>query len=345
MKKKYLTFFILTLISIGTFNLLEAIGGRGGGGAGAGRVGAPRGSPGSEGFAQNRTGSFSRNVPSISMSRADVRTNPQQRLSTPLNQGNVRGQLQQYVQNPAQRVNQSALSQNLRSSLPQLSRTNLQSAAQAGSQFRQQHPNAGNLFNNNFFAQHQLNPNYYNPGANLWQSAGWASTAAWMGLASSDVGYPAYYYDSSGSYANLTPQEAITYSPAQGYTAPQQSVTATANIVGVQTQGNWLPLGVFAIGSSAEEAPYSNLMIQLSLSKAGYISGTFYNAATDQTYPIEGMVDKNSQEAIWKFSDNAESPVASTGIYNLTQDIADVQVHFPADDNTVESRVLVRLKM
>lgn len=330
-------FNILTFLGISFFlvNHVEAIGGRGGGARGQGTRGRAQGT---------RAQQFA-DVPSPTMSRADVRprqsgqTDIQQRMSVQSNPAVTRSQLQQYVQAP--NAGRTAVG-----NLPQLNQANARSAAQTLGQFNQQHPNANNWFNGSFFSQHDLNPNYYASNANLWRNAGWASTAAWVGLGAYAGGYPAYYYDADGSSTNLTPEEAVIYSPQENVVVmpPQTAQTATSNQVSSTSLavGDWLPLGVFAVGSGIEEAPYSNMIMQISLNKAGYISGTYYNAATDQAYPMEGMVDKKTQEAIWKMSDSPESPVAWTGLYNLTQDVVNIQVNFP--NGTAQAKVLVRLK-
>jgi hypothetical protein len=38
----------------------------------------------------------------------------------------------------------------------------------------------------------------------------------------------------------------------------------------------------------------------LAVSKEGIIAGTFYNESTGTTHPVEGMVDEETQRAIWK---------------------------------------------
>lgn len=282
------------------------------GGGARGNVGAGR-AQGARSFA---------NAPSPSMSRAD---------------GGSRQSMQTAMQNrPNAQIANRPANQNLGNVLSQRNQSNGRTAAQVTSQFRQQYPNANNMLNN------RLNSNYYGNNANLWRNEGWAATAGWMGLGY-DNGYPAYYYDANGIPDTLTPQQAITYSP--NVTVVQQPPVQTEQPVITATtpaEGEWLPLGVFAVGSNADEASYSNKVMQLSLNKQGYISGTYYNAATDKSYPVEGKVDKTSQEAIWKTSDNPESPVARTGLYNLTQDVADIQVRFP--DGIDQNKVLVRLK-
>ena len=123
------------------------------------------------------------------------------------------------------------------------------------------------------------------------------------------------YYDDYGDAVTL-PSDGGSYDYA-----PENAPAAPA-------QGDWLPLGVFAVGQDLGEAQDSDLFMQLALSKEGEISGTYYNALTDDTHPIEGSVDSGTQEAAWKISDDPYSPIMTTGLYNLTQDTATIQVYF-----------------
>jgi hypothetical protein len=102
----------------------------------------------------------------------------------------------------------------------------------------------------------------------------------------------------------------------------------------------WMPLGVFAI---AEQGGVDNgMLIQLAVSKEGIIAGTFYNDATADGRPLEGMVDRETQRAAWKFADGKNSDlVMETAIYNLTQEESTALVHFGADQT--QTWLLVRL--
>ena len=105
-------------------------------------------------------------------------------------------------------------------------------------------------------------------------------------------------------------------------------------------QTEWLPLGVFAL--TAEGVNASSMYLQLAVTKDGVIAGTFYNESTGTTHPVEGMVDEETQRAVWRAADGTNPDlVMETGIYNLTQDQAEVMVHFgPEQTQTI---LLVRL--
>ena len=85
------------------------------------------------------------------------------------------------------------------------------------------------------------------------------------------------------------------------------------------------------------------MYLQLALSKEGVIAGTFYNESTGATHPVEGMVDEKTQRAVWKAADGTNPDlIMETGVYNLTQDQADVLVHFGSEQT--QTALLVRLE-
>ena len=103
----------------------------------------------------------------------------------------------------------------------------------------------------------------------------------------------------------------------------------------------WLPLGVFALSSEGVNA--SHMYLQLAVTKEGVISGTFYNETTGAVHPVEGVVDRKTQRAVWRAADGTNKDIVmETGIYNLTQDQTDVLVHFGPEKS--QTWRLVRLK-
>lgn len=225
----------------------------------------------------------------------------------------------------------------VKSSLPNLNRSHAHAAAQTSRQFRQNHPVASrNMFNRDFYRRHHLDPGYYYSYGDLWAVPTWYDTASWINIGS---GYYANYYDDEGYAVPLSSQEIDAY--ALPPPPPQQNYPPEEGFEGGGQQGNWLNLGVFVVASSTNQAPFSDKVIQLSLSRDGYLSGTYYNMATDQAYPVEGAVNPTSQKATFKLSNNPESPTATTGLYNLTQNVATIQLYFPS--GLQQTKVLVRL--
>ena len=117
-----------------------------------------------------------------------------------------------------------------------------------------------------------------------------------------------------------------------GAQAIEEAVAQDADI-------EWMPLGVFALAH--EDEGEANLFFQLAVSKDGTISGTYYNATTEETQSVQGSVDKESQRAAWTVGDN-KNTVLETGIYNLTQDETSVLIHF--GDQKAQTWLMVRLE-
>ena len=116
-----------------------------------------------------------------------------------------------------------------------------------------------------------------------------------------------------------------------------QSAQTTAS-----TDEDWLSLGVFAVASDATAAAQTNRFIQLAISHTGEIAGVLYNSTTDSAQDLAGMVDPNSQQVYWSMSNRIDSPIASTGIYNLMEDQTPINVHFA--DGSDQTWTLVRLQ-
>ncbi|MEW4455113.1 hypothetical protein AB1L30_20770 [Bremerella sp. JC817] len=109
------------------------------------------------------------------------------------------------------------------------------------------------------------------------------------------------------------------------------------------TQGNgnpddWLPLGVFVLTDTASGD--GDIYLQLAVDKQGLLAGTYYNAVTDNSLPVWGKVDPESQRAAWLIGDSSAT-VMETGIYNLSQEASSVLVHYGTQRD--ETWMLVRL--
>lgn len=188
-------------------------------------------------------------------------------------------------------------------------------------------------FNRDFYGRHHYYPNYY--VNNWWGYPSWSGLSGWLGWSNYN---PIYYDDSytpyelqqgSEDYPDLTPfPEVNLYQERQTITTPP-------------SQSDWLSLGVFVAARDVSQASASNMFVQLSVNKSGDIAGTYYNASTDQVRPLEGIIDKAVQLAMWKLGDQQDSPVMMTGVYNLTQSVSPIRVQFP--DRREENWVLVRL--
>ena len=198
-------------------------------------------------------------------------------------------------------------------------------AQNVASHIKQNHPQYQNWFSESAFTNHHFQPQYWHDHVNWWLGAPWNRLYGWLGWGGI---YPIYY--DAGIYPTQINVDADQYN--------QQNI---ANQNAQADEGEWLPLGVYALATDAAQAGYSNIFIQLAINQQGDIAGTYYNASTDKYYPIEGAVNQESQQAYWRVTEGTFAPAMTTGIYNLTQDVVDVQLTFPGGD--VQNWILVRI--
>lgn len=203
-----------------------------------------------------------------------------------------------------------------------------------------------NMFNKNWRTNHpNLNRFYWHntvwphhPWNYWWRPATWVVLSSWIPWT---WGAPLYYdYGNNFYYDNglvyLNGQRLCT--AGEYYGQAVQILSETPEVRDDPEQ--WMPLGVFALTPGASEA--SDMVLQLAVNKDGVLQGTYYNASNDITKPIRGIVDKQSQRAVWTFADDQNnSVIMETGVYNLTQDQTDVLVHLGT--NRTEQWLLVRL--
>lgn len=189
-------------------------------------------------------------------------------------------------------------------------------------------PAMRNAFNNNFWDRHNFRPNYWGEGYNGWAWATTAGVASWLGWNAAPVYYD--YYDSMPTY----------YEPPQQYATSPQYPQSAPQAGGTPSGGDWMSLGVFALSRDAANPSTPKMYLQLALNRQGTVSGTFYNALTDQTYAVGGSIDQSTQRVALQGGDS-QSPILETGLYNLTQSEAPAQIHFA--DGRVQSMTLVRL--
>ncbi|MCO8122347.1 hypothetical protein NHH03_11425 [Stieleria sp. TO1_6] len=162
---------------------------------------------------------------------------------------------------------------------------------------------------------------------NWWAWATAGAVTGWIigGFDSQPIYYDygnTLYYDEQTVYYNNEPVcSAAEYA--------EQAQQIAANVPEVKPEDvEWLPLGVFALSSSADDSSEdSTLFVQLAISKEGIIAGTFQNTATDESFEVEGTVDRETQRAAWGPVDK-DWPIMETGIYNLSENEADALMHF-----------------
>jgi hypothetical protein len=183
----------------------------------------------------------------------------------------------------------------------------------------------------------------------VWYPAGWAAGYAWTaaswGMLGGWMGYsgisPNYYNYGS----NVTYNDGAVYygdqmvGTSSEYYQQASSLAAAGAAAPAPTDGDWMPLGVFALSRQNEAS--SNLIMQLAVSKQGMIAGNYTDTITNHTLPVHGSVDKQTQRVAWTVGDNKKT-VAETGLYNLTKDEAPVLIHTGGE--RTEQWLLVRLK-
>jgi len=185
------------------------------------------------------------------------------------------------------------------------------------------------------------------PGA--WFATGWAAGAAWRscawGTCASYCGYsetPPVYYDYGN---NVTYEDNSVYVNGDSVGTTEQyydqaaSIASTGATAQAPTDGDWLPLGVFALTKS--DTTKSDVTVQLAVNKQGVIRGNYTDTATNKNQVIQGSVDKKTQRVAFTVGDNTTN-VIETGLYNLTKDEAPCLLHFGSD--RTEQWLLVRLK-
>jgi hypothetical protein len=210
-------------------------------------------------------------------------------------------------------------------------------------------------FNNRWWAGHHVyrpfryfNYSFYRPWGYWWGNPGWVGVNRWYG----GWGWNTPYYYDYGPGGNVVYRDNYVYvdgtrvGTAEEYA---QSAAALAAVdpseVPAKDAAEWLGLGTFAVVESSDpddpDAMAPTRFVQLAVDKNGFVSGTFFNKKTDETYALSGRVDKETQRLAFSIDDNKDI-VFETGMYNLTQDETPVLVHL--GPSKTETFVFVRLE-
>lgn len=166
-----------------------------------------------------------------------------------------------------------------------------------------------------------------------WFDYGWSTPYYW------DYGPGEYiYYDDGYVYVN-----GEQYQPAPVYyentvELVEQVPTITEEVA---VEKEWLPLGVFAV--TREGQAEAEVLVQLAITQDGLIGGTVHVQASGVTFPIEGTVEKETQRAVWSYTDDRNQRVImETSVFNLTQPDATGLVQYSPDN--IQVIELVRLE-
>jgi len=206
------------------------------------------------------------------------------------------------------------------------------------------------LFGNRFWATNYCyfpwrRSYYYGGGypySYWWGYPSWGGLQSWFPY----YGWNTPYYYGYGPGGNIVYNGGTVYMNDVPIATAADYAASAAEIAAVPTPSNpdaavdWLPLGTFALSESDTDKDPSRV-IQLAVDKEGIISGTMHNKATNQTFPVQGRVDKETQRVAFTIGD-AKDVVFETGIYNLTQQQTPVLVH---GDGREETYLLLRLEL
>ena len=169
--------------------------------------------------------------------------------------------------------------------------------------------------------------------------ATWGALGSWVGYGAGEptsyaYGENVYYQDDQVYYGDQPVATADQYA--------QQAETIAAGAEQAQPEnGEWLPLGVFALTQDDQASGVvPTLFMQLAITKEGVIAGTFKNMATGDVKTLEGMADKKSQRVAWCVK-GQKWPIMETGLSNLTQDTSPALIHFA--NGQTQQWLMVRL--
>ena len=175
------------------------------------------------------------------------------------------------------------------------------------------------------------------PYLDWWRPLSWLAVAGWYGAQWG----PPLYYDYGGNVVYRDNSVYINDVPVatQQEFANQAFDLASELLPPPQQQLEWMPMGVFALASSKDDRQPKHVL-QLAITKQGFISGTLFNTATQKSIAAEGHVDPATQRVAIRFPEKADF-VLETGMYNLTQEQTPVLVHFGTQ--STQTWYLVRL--
>jgi hypothetical protein len=175
-----------------------------------------------------------------------------------------------------------------------------------------------------------------------WRPAVWGGVAAFVDVVTPDPVYIDYgmnvIYEGDTVYVDNQPV------PAAQYTEPvvdmavnvEQPPPPTPPAEGQKEE--WMPLGVFALAQEEKGDPI--MFVQLSVNRAGVISGAYNSTLTQDQRPIAGQVDKKTQQVAFRIGANTDT-IFVTSLGNLTRDVAPLAIHFGS--TKTQTWLLVRM--
>ena len=157
----------------------------------------------------------------------------------------------------------------------------------------------------------------------LYANPGYGALANQIGMAAQPAPY-----DYGG---NVVAQPDAVYVNGDPAGSPREYADEAGQIAaagGAQSDpdARWQPLGVFAMSEADQAQP--NDLFQLAVNSKGVIRGNYHDIQTNETTPLAGSVDPQSQRAAWTIGGD-QTPIYEAGIANLTRDQTTMLVHTP----------------
>lgn len=163
-----------------------------------------------------------------------------------------------------------------------------------------------------------------------WRASSWANVTS---AQPSIWGEPIYYdYGQNVYYLNGTVYMDGQATVSEREYAAQARRLALSGSSAISSPDLWQPLGVFAIADQNGADP--TMYLQLAFSRNNDIGGNFYNSLTNETLPVRGHVDAQTQRTAWIVGSDTQT-VYETGLYNLTQPETSMLAHAGADHTLV----------
>jgi hypothetical protein len=179
---------------------------------------------------------------------------------------------------------------------------------------------------------------WWNRYPGCWRCPWWTTAGVVWALPAWDVVYPYVGYPEEPIYydygTNVVYQDDSVYvngeqtATAAEYSDQAQQYADTGRDAKVSEEGEWLPLGVFAMAQ--EGGTVSNNVFQIAVNKEGILRGNYYNGLNDTAVPLYGSVEKKTQRAAWTVGDK-KNVVYETSFANLTKNETTMLVHFGKD--------------
>jgi hypothetical protein len=188
---------------------------------------------------------------------------------------------------------------------------------------------------------------WYGNNPSAWAPAGWTAGSAWRQPAWGDVatvcgygGAPPISYDYG---VNIVAQNGNVIfngqnvGPVGEFSLQAANLAASGAAAQPSDTDQWLPLGVFAMVRNEQQHP--QFIVQLAINRQGILRGNYTDDVSDNTLPIHGAVDKQTQRAAWTVGNN-QGTVMEAGISDLTGNEAPALIH---KNGKTDHWLLVRL--